>query len=235
VAEPVYLFLKVRGAAVEGDSSETSLGRASSIECLSYRQGVAIPRVAGSVAASGRPTYEPLVIRKRIDRATPVLAAALIGNHVVEGLFKFFRPSPSGDGTVEHYYSTEIKDARISAISQAGNGGGEWGGPADHAWEEVAVVFSSISWTWVPGSVQREGAIGDRLFGAGSSQPGSGGGGGGAAPAGGGAGTAAAAASGSAEPVGAAPDALPAAPGPFHPELADRPRASRVDAIPPLT
>src|SRR5512144_3385705 len=100
MADPVYLFLKVNGVAVEGDSMETSLGRQNSIECLYYRQGVAVPATSSGLT-SGRRTYEPLVIRKRVDRSSPQLAKALAENRRVDGTFKFFRLSPSGDGTTE--------------------------------------------------------------------------------------------------------------------------------------
>ena len=119
MAEPVYLFLKVNGTTIQGDSSQTSLGRADSIECLYYRQAFATGHTSSGMAATGRRTYDPLVIRKRIDKASPLLAKALIQNSLVEGVFKFFRPNPLGDGTTEQFYTTEIKQGRIAAISQS--------------------------------------------------------------------------------------------------------------------
>jgi type VI secretion system secreted protein Hcp len=40
VAETVHLFLKSNGSDMKGDSTQESLGRKDSIECISYEQGV---------------------------------------------------------------------------------------------------------------------------------------------------------------------------------------------------
>ena len=142
----VYLFLRVNGAPVAGESPETSLGRQDAIECLHYRSAVARPSAAGSGVASGRRTYEPLVVWKRIDKSSPLLARALAQNQVVDGVFKFFRQNPI-DGNTEHYYTTEISQGRISAITQFLGEGTHMLEP----FEEVAFVFNQIEWTYEPG------------------------------------------------------------------------------------
>jgi type VI secretion system secreted protein Hcp len=159
VADPVYLFLKVNGVTVEGDSTETSLGRQNSIECLYYRQGVALPTTSYGLT-SGRRTYEPLVIRKRVDRSSPLLANALTGNRRVDGVFKFFRLSPSGDGTMEHYYTTEITQGRIVAVTQFVTDVEDPGKLPDQPFEEIAFVFNEIRWTWTISGVTSTDQVG---------------------------------------------------------------------------
>ena len=39
-------------------------------------------------------------ILKRIDKSSPQLANALCANQVIDATFKFFRPNPTGDGTI---------------------------------------------------------------------------------------------------------------------------------------
>ena len=68
--------------------------------------------------ATGRRQYQPLMIRKRIDKSSPLIAKALTENQVIEGQFKFFRPNPSGDGTTEQFYTVEIKQGRVASIKQ---------------------------------------------------------------------------------------------------------------------
>ena len=92
-----YLFLKVNGIPVEGYSPQASPGRESSIECLSDRQSVSVPVSAG--LATGRRTYEPLVIRERVDKSSPLLERALSRNGSVEGTLTSFRLSPTGYGS----------------------------------------------------------------------------------------------------------------------------------------
>ena len=67
----VALFLKSNGAEIQGESSIASMGRANSIECLSFEGGMAIPRDAATGLARSRRTYEPIVFRKRIDKSSP--------------------------------------------------------------------------------------------------------------------------------------------------------------------
>jgi type VI secretion system secreted protein Hcp len=222
VADPVYLFLKVNGVTVEGDSTETSLGRQNSIECLYYRQGVASPTSA-SGRASGRRTYEPLVIRKRIDRSSPLLAKALTEQRRVDGVFKFFRPSPTGDGTTEHYYTTEITQGRITALTQFVTDVEEPGELPDQPFEEIAFVFNQIQWTWTNGGVtymdEVRGFDGVGSFSSGSAAAGSPAPGAGAAP-----------------PLGSSVgDLAPPLTAPEPLRTAELLRRSRVDAIVPLT
>ena len=168
MADPVYLFLKVNGVAVEGESSQTSSGRAHSIECRSYRQGVATRQDADRTGrTTDRRTYDPLVIRKWIDRSSPLLAKALTQNQHVDGVFKFFRPSARGDGTPEHYFTTEFRMGRIVRITQFVTDTGEPGDLPHRPFEEVEFVFSQIAWTDEIGRVTYE----DVVKGAGNGLP----------------------------------------------------------------
>jgi type VI secretion system secreted protein Hcp len=118
MAETVHLFLKSNGSDVKGDSTQESLGRKDSIECISYQQSVSNTTDDATKMATGRRQYTPITIRKRIDKASPLLIKALVNNEKIDGAFKFFRPSPTGDGTTEQFYTVTIKEGHVSAISQ---------------------------------------------------------------------------------------------------------------------
>jgi type VI secretion system secreted protein Hcp len=156
MAETVHLYLKANGRDVAGESTQTSLGRENSIECVFYRQSVVTAREAGSGMATGRRQYEPLVIRKRIDKSSPVLFKALVENQKIDAEFKFFRPNPSGDGTTEQFYSVEIKDGRIASMSQYVNDVIVPATATDPALEEVTFVFHTIAWHYTQGGVTHE-------------------------------------------------------------------------------
>ena len=98
MAQSVHLFLKAAGNEVHGESTIKSLDRENSIECLSFTDAVRTAREASSGMATGDRTYEPLVVQKRIDKSSPLLAKALCNNEEIEGTFRFYRPSPTGDG-----------------------------------------------------------------------------------------------------------------------------------------
>jgi type VI secretion system secreted protein Hcp len=156
MADNTYLFLKANGADIKGESTVTSQGRENSIECLYFKFNVNTAREAGTGMASGRRQYEPIVIRKRVDKSTPLLFKALVENQVIEAKFLFFRPSRAGDGTTEQYYTIEIKQGRIASINQ-------WSpdsiNPAESRipeLEEVTFVFHTIISTYTDGGLSHE-------------------------------------------------------------------------------
>jgi type VI secretion system secreted protein Hcp len=156
MAETVHLSLKANGQDIKGESSQTSLGRANTIECTFYQQSVLTAREAGSGMATGRRQYEPLLIRKRIDKSSPLIAKALVENQKIDATFKFFRPNPTGDGTTEQFYSVEIKDGRIASMKQYLPDTIVPASSTEPPLEEVTFVFSTITWTYTNGGVTHQ-------------------------------------------------------------------------------
>jgi type VI secretion system secreted protein Hcp len=107
-AETAHLFLKANGLDVKGESTQTSLGRADSIECVAF--------FTSANSTSNAPIR--IVIKKRVDKSTPLLMKALGDQQAVDGIFKFFRPNPTGDGTTEQFYTVDFKSGRIVAVEQ---------------------------------------------------------------------------------------------------------------------
>jgi type VI secretion system secreted protein Hcp len=156
MAETVHLYLKANGSDIKGESTQTSLERENSIECLYYEQGVITAREAGSGMATGRRQYQPLLIRKRIDKASPLIAKALTENQAIEAQFKFFRPNPAGDGTTEQFYTVAIKQGRIASIKQINPDTITPATSTEPPLEEVTFVFHTIAWTYTNGGVTHE-------------------------------------------------------------------------------
>lgn len=145
-AEPALLSLKANGVEIVGDS--TSPRSRNAIECLYYEQGLAIARESASGMATGRRVYRPIVIRKRIDRSSPLLAKALVNNELIEGTVQFLRPDPRGTGTAQPFYSVTFKQGFISNIQQVNEPLNPDG--MDMPLEDVTFIYSQISWTHVP-------------------------------------------------------------------------------------
>jgi type VI secretion system secreted protein Hcp len=163
MAETVHLFLKSNGSDIKGESTQTSLGREGSIECLYFEDSVRTAREKGTGMATGRRTYNPIIIRKRIDKSSALLAKALCNNEVIEGTFKFFRPSPSGDGTTQQFFTVEIAEGRINSIKRVSPDTIDPASAAEPPTEEVGFVFHTITWTYEDGGIThtdnwREGA-----------------------------------------------------------------------------
>ena len=156
MAETVHLYLKANNSDIQGESTQHSLARENSIECVYYEQAVKTAREAGSGMATGRRQYEPLLIRKRIDKASPLIAKALVENQVIDGEFKFFRPTPAGDGTTEHFYTVKIKQGRIASQKQLVPDTIVPATSTEPPLEEVTFVFHTISWRYEVGGVEHE-------------------------------------------------------------------------------
>src|SRR5262249_14746313 len=156
MAETVHLYLKAGGSDVKGESTQESLGRKDSIECLYYEQSVLTAREAGTGMATGRPQYEPLKIRKRIDKSSPLIAKALAENQEIAATFKFFRPNPKGDGTTEQFFTVAIKQGRVASIKQLVLDTLVPASSQEPPLEEVSFVFHTISWTYANGGITHQ-------------------------------------------------------------------------------
>ncbi|PRQ04063.1 Major exported protein [Enhygromyxa salina] len=154
MAETVHVWLKANGIEVAGESTQTSMGREDTIECLYFADSVRTAREKGSGVATGRRTYEPIVLRKRIDKSSPLLAKALCNNENIEAVFRFYRPSPDGDGTTEQFFTVAISGARISHIKRVSPDAIDPASSEEPPTEEVAIVFHTITWTYEDGGVE---------------------------------------------------------------------------------
>jgi len=153
----VYLKLSLvaGGTAIEGESTVESIGGvdvSAFIECEGFTEGVSTAQDAASRTPTGQRIYEPLMIRKWVDKSSPELAKALCETSKVEGEFHFFRPSAE-NAQMEHFFTVKIEDARVSAIKrylpEASTDVALAGKPP---LEQVSFVFGKITWTHVPGN-----------------------------------------------------------------------------------
>jgi len=156
MAETVHLFLKVNGKDIAGESTQKSLGRENSIECLTFQHSTTSARDATTGLATGRRQYQPIKIEKRIDKSTPLLYKAMTENAVCEGEFKFYRPNPSGDGTTEQFYSIKVTGARVTEIHGVSPHVEDLDTANQHPSEEVQFTFSTINWTYTNGGATHE-------------------------------------------------------------------------------
>lgn len=151
----VYLKLSVQGTAVEGESTVETIGGvdvSKMIECEGFNEGVSTAQDAASRTPTGQRIYDPLLVRKWVDKSSPELAKALCETAKVEGEFMFFRPSTE-NAQMEHFFTVKIEDARISSIKrflpEITNDVAQAGKPP---LENVSFVFGKITWTHVPGN-----------------------------------------------------------------------------------
>lgn len=158
MAETVHLFLKANGQDVQGESTQVDLGRENSIECVLFKDSVRTAREHGSRAAVGRRVHEPVEIIKRIDMSSPLLAKALCRNEEIEAEFKFFRPSPKGDGKTEQFFTVKLIKGRIDGIERVSPNSIDPAASKAPPLETVRFVYHTIRWTYVPSGAEFEDA-----------------------------------------------------------------------------
>jgi type VI secretion system secreted protein Hcp len=158
MAHNLYLELTVNGVRVEGEPAAPPLGRENDIECVFFESSVALALAAGSTVATGRRRHGPIVIRKRIDKSTPLLTKALTDTALVTAVFRLFRPDAQGQS--EHFYTVEIREARIASVKQVNP---ETFNPTTSDFpeiEEVSFIFEHIFWKYENPPVESEDTIG---------------------------------------------------------------------------
>ncbi|MCA9574650.1 MAG: type VI secretion system tube protein Hcp [Myxococcales bacterium] len=154
MAQSVHLELNAAGQKIDGDSTILSLGRENTIECIYFSDSVRTARERSSGMATGDRTYEPLKILKRIDKSSPLLAKALCNNEVIEGIFRFYRPSPAGDGTTQQFFTVEISEGRIAGIVRESPNVIDPASATAPPTEEVTFVFGRIRWVYEDGGIE---------------------------------------------------------------------------------
>lgn len=153
MAETIHLKLKANGNEIKGESTHHDLDRKDTIECVEFRDKCFTPGEQGRGAAVGRRKYAPVEIVKRVDASSPLLAKALVTNEKVDGVFKFYRPSPAGDGKTEQYFTIEITNGRIDSIERHSPNVLDPASSYAPFMETVRFVFEEIKWTYVPKGV----------------------------------------------------------------------------------
>jgi type VI secretion system secreted protein Hcp len=162
MGETIHLFLRANGTEIQGESTQTSLGRQNSIECYEFSHQVQVVSSTSGRISTRKRQYQPLMIRKRIDKSSPLLAKLMAENAILEGEFRFFRPNPTGDGTIEQYYSIRFRQGRIAGIHIRQADLSLEANSLAQPMEEVMISFNTISWTYTNGGVTYEDTSGSR-------------------------------------------------------------------------
>jgi type VI secretion system Hcp family effector len=154
-APSVFLDLSSNGTTIEGDSEQK--GHEGAIECVYFSSSVGTTQLtSGSGMATGRRTHGPIIIRKRIDRATPLFAKSLVQNEVAAGTFHFYRTGD--DGTEQHFFTIDFQQGRVSSQTMYSSDNVAAAGVAGSSpfMEEVRFVYRRVSWTYEPGGITFE-------------------------------------------------------------------------------
>jgi len=147
----IYLYIEIDGNVIEGESPVASLGRDKLIPIFSINHEMSRPMDSSS-SEPGTRTHKPFIFTKEIDKTSPLLAKALSHSEpVTKAHFKFFRPSQSGAGTEEHYYTITLESGDIVSMITFTDS------VEPYHYEEISISFSSITWTYeIGGATHRD-------------------------------------------------------------------------------
>lgn len=139
MTDQIRLLISANGVEIDGEGQVG--GESGFIECQGFSDGVTTDQ-APTGRSLGRRHYEPIVVRKRTDRTSPVLLKALSENQVVSASVQFLRPDETG--MLEHYFTVEIPSGRIVSIERS------WAIDGGEQREDVAIAGEAVVWTHEP-------------------------------------------------------------------------------------
>jgi len=143
----IYLYLEIDGNVIEGESPVASLEREKLIPVFSvnHEMSRAVDSSSGEI---GTRTHKSFTFTKEMDKTSPLLAKALLFNEpVTKAEFRFYRPSQSGAGTEEHYYTITLESGYIVSMVTFTDS------VDPYYCEEISISISSITWTSEIGGV----------------------------------------------------------------------------------
>lgn len=109
-----------------------------------FRSAVVSPRESASGQATGKRRHEPVVVHKKIGKATPMISKALCTNEVLKSvLFEFMHTNEKGEEEV--VFTIKLTNATVSSQVMIVPDPDE--GTQEHAfYEEVQFTFQKIEW-----------------------------------------------------------------------------------------
>lgn len=147
----IYLYLEIDGEVIEGESPVASLEREKLIPIFSVNHEMS-RSMDSSSGEIGTRTHKSFIFTKEIDKTSPLLAKAFTnGEPLTKAQFKFYRPSQSGAGTEEHYYTITLESGYIVSMITFTDS------VDPYHYEEISISLSSITWTYeIGGATHRD-------------------------------------------------------------------------------
>ena len=132
--------------------SVTQKGRENKSLVIGVQHEIVCPRDPQSGIPTGRRLHKPFTIKKELDKATPLLMAALCTNeNLPEVRIEFWTAGPTGQE--KQHYTVRLTNANISGITFKKANIRSPKLVRFPEYEEVAFTYEKIEWTWTEGGI----------------------------------------------------------------------------------
>ena len=110
MSSPVYIKIEgaTQGLITSGASTEDSIGNRYQ---AGHEDEIMIFELSSNISMNQNVCFQPIDIRKPIDKSSPLLAQALTNNEILTCNFLFYRTAMSGG--IELYYKIKLTEASI--------------------------------------------------------------------------------------------------------------------------
>ncbi|MCB9761675.1 MAG: type VI secretion system tube protein Hcp [Alphaproteobacteria bacterium] len=108
----IHMIIEGQNQGLISQACSVKEGREDTCEVFNLEQLVQIPWNEQDGRAQGSRLHRPVAILKAIDRASPMLANALVTNELLTITFNFYRFAPSG-GAEEHFFTIVLEEANL--------------------------------------------------------------------------------------------------------------------------
>jgi type VI secretion system secreted protein Hcp len=160
MAHPIYAWIEgTKQGAISGfgswGSQDSRVGLEDSTFIVGVEAKVTSPKDVRTGMATGARQHHPIKLTKRVDKATPLLYAALVNNESLKLKVKFYRSDPTGTGSEINYYTIELENAHVAEITDAYRYPMSAADLNDDHYplEVVQFTYQKIVWTWNDGGV----------------------------------------------------------------------------------
>ena len=153
MALPAYLrIVATTQGLVRG--SVTQKGREDRILVLSSSHEIVSPRNPLNGRPTGKRMHKPFIIRKEVDRSSPILFQILCTNeNIADWQLQFWRPDRTG--VERQHYTVNLTNATISGI-QFRKPHIRRSDPKLVEFEEVWFTYQKIEWIWTEGNISAD-------------------------------------------------------------------------------
>lgn len=154
----LMIFATMKGQKTGNiNGSVTQKGRENTIQVSYLQQKRVSPRDDASGLPTGKRQHEPLVIRKSLDKSTPLLQNVLTSNeNLTTAQFKFYRASQLG--SEQQHFQIDLENASVASYNLYHPDSLDTGaaGTPVETQEELTFTYQKITWTWLDGGITAE-------------------------------------------------------------------------------